>query len=150
MTRSVNEYVPGVVATPTSPALAVVGKYNGLSVRSAIPGGSEPSTTDHAYGPLPPVATSGVSTSPMLDVPKSGPDTSDRPAVIPVPVTGANAFEAFEVMLTVPLAGPPPAGRNRTTSDWLVSEPRLNVPPETMLNGAAAVAVPVSTPPPRF
>ncbi len=101
-------------------------------------------------GPLPPVATSGISTSPMLDVPKSGPETIDRPVVTPVPVTGANAFEAFEVTLTVPFAGPPPAGRNRTTSDWLVSEPRLNVPPETMLNGAAAVAVPVSTPPPMF
>src|SRR6185503_5229250 len=150
MTRSVNEYVPGIVATPASPALAVTGNDDGLSVRSEIPGGSEPSTTDHAYGPLPPVATSGVSTSPMLHVPKSGPDAIDRPAVTPVPVTGANTFEAFEVTLTVPFAGPPPAGRNRTTSDCLASEPRLNVPPEIMLNGAAAVAEPVSTPPPIF
>jgi hypothetical protein len=55
------------------PALAVAGKKDGLSVRTATPGGSTPAATDHTYVPVPPVAVKAVSSWPMLKVPKFDP-----------------------------------------------------------------------------
>src|SRR4051812_27092195 len=72
VTRSVKAYVPGVVATPIRPALALKEKVDGKSVRSKIPGGSEPVGMDQTYVlPAPPVALNGSSTRPMLIVGKA-------------------------------------------------------------------------------
>src|SRR5437762_11729934 len=68
---------------PTRPALAPVGKYDGLSVRSAMPGGNEPAMTDHTYVPLPPVALNGVSICPMLHVPNFAPSNWDTGGAVP-------------------------------------------------------------------
>jgi hypothetical protein len=71
VTRNVKGYVPAVVATPMRPALALDEKDEGKSVRSKIPGGSEPVGIDQTYVLLaPPVALNGSSTRPMLIVGK--------------------------------------------------------------------------------
>jgi hypothetical protein len=73
ITAKVNVYVPGVVAMPMRPALALAGNQTGGSVRSEMPGGGVPATTLQVYDPLPPVAVRGISTSPMLYFSRLGP-----------------------------------------------------------------------------
>src|SRR5262245_21921915 len=116
----------------------------------ARPGGSEPAETLQTYVPSPPVADSAnPSSGPGEMVPKSGPDAMATFCGA-APVSDADTFTALVETSTAPLTGPPTVGWNRTMIGWLTSDPRLNVPPETMLNGALVVALPVSVPPPRF
>jgi hypothetical protein len=69
---------------------------------------------------------------------------------VPVAVKIVEAAPPFEVKVTLPLKPPAAVGLNRTTTVWLVPPARLNDAPETTLNGANVVAVPVSVPPPAF
>src|SRR2546429_9212296 len=56
----------------------------------------------------------------------------------------------YEVKHNVAETTPGHVGRNRTTTDWVELGPRLKEPPETMLNGEFADALPVRIPPPVF
>ena len=68
----------------------------------------------------------------------------------PMPVTATVTSPPFEVKLTFAETTPGAVGRNRTTTDWVELGPRLKEPPETMLNGEFADALPVRIPPPVF
>src|SRR3954454_14725353 len=73
VTEMVKLYVPGVVATPISPAVDPTGNHDGTSVRSATPVGRVPLTRFHVYAPAPPDAVSAICPSPIVHCPKFGP-----------------------------------------------------------------------------
>jgi hypothetical protein len=65
--------------------------------------------------------------------------TLDDP--VPEPFTPRETVSPWAVKVTFPAKLPPPVGWKRTTTDRLAPEARLNDPPETTLNGAAALTL---------
>src|SRR5439155_9925330 len=77
------------------------------------------------------------------------PDGAIGDTEMPVPVT-VRVIPAAPLKVTLPAKVPVDVGLKRTLTRWLSPAAREKDPPEVTRNGALAVAVPLTTPPPVF